>query len=269
MDNDKVNFAAEGSDPVVHINNSSWPMTPAIRTDTALEVSLDTFQSTPTRVQRIETAELAYNKLDSVNRQHVLAIMEQYGIYTAWNWAPTAMTTLTPVITATGATGADGLKILTSADIAALATAFDQNLFPDEGRTLVLDPTALWSLVNNDPKLTQQYGFHETPGSVPGVINDYYGFKIRKYVYVPTYRLVGSPGVWTKNALGSSPVSGTDFKGGIAYIAKNGIARAWGSVEFFSQMNEPTYQADVVSYSVRATARAKQQSRIGVILRTT
>jgi hypothetical protein len=268
VENDAINFAAVGGDPVVHINNTVWPLVAAPRTDTALKVSLDTFSSTPTRVQRIETAELVYNKLDSVNKQHVLAIMEQYGIYTAWNWGATANSLATPVIVATGAIDpATGVKIVLAADIAALAKAFDDLLYPDAGRTLLMSPQAIWSLINNDPKLTQQFGFQANLGSIPGVINDYYGFKIRKYVYVPTYRLVG--GIWTKNAMGATPVVGTDFKGAIAYIAKNGIVRAWGSVEFFSQMNEPTYQADMVSYAVRAIARAKQQARIGVILQTT
>ena len=267
VQNNQINLAAEGDDPDVVIDDTSV-LTPSSRSDSALTVPLNTFRTRPTIVTDMEEAELAYDKMSSINRQHVLAINQKLAKFTAFNWAPAAATAATPVVLATGSADAiDGLKIIKSADIAALSRQADALNWPQTGRTLVLDAASFWGLVDNDPKLTQQMGYlARAIGDVPGVLTNYYGWNIRMYNSTPTYRLTG--GVWTRNAFGSTPVSGTDFKGGIAYVAKQNIVKAYGTMKQFAFLNEPTAQADIVSYRVRATGKKKKEYMVAAILRT-
>lgn len=262
VDNNTINFADEGQMPEVEIDRTDWPIPVAPREDLPLEVKLNTFSSNTTLVQDYEAAELAYNKLDSVNKQHVRAINRKFARFAIYNWAPATGTDATPIIETSGAANTLGFKKLVAADIARLSAAFDAAGYPDEGRTLNLTSAMLWEFVSSDPTLLAQYG-NLIAGNVPGVVVNYLGWKIRKYNEQALFRKVGS--IWTKQAF--EAVAGVnDLRLATAYIAKEGIMKAYGTVKMYTDIDTTATQGTEINYAVRATAKRLVDRNVGGII---
>ena len=67
---DAINMAEAGLDPVVLVNNKTYPITTIQRIDTPIRIELDKFETENTLVRRPEVIEYAYDQLESVLMGH-------------------------------------------------------------------------------------------------------------------------------------------------------------------------------------------------------
>src|SRR5690242_4010622 len=113
-----------GVDPAVLINNTTYPIASAQRTDADIALTLDKFDTENTDITRDELYNLPYDKEGSVLSQHRLALEDKTAQKSAHSLAPATgkadgTTPDTPFIVTTGAADgrANARKMLTPADI--------------------------------------------------------------------------------------------------------------------------------------------------------
>ncbi|MEQ1678661.1 MAG: hypothetical protein ABL876_18335, partial [Chitinophagaceae bacterium] len=78
-----------GADPTITLNNTSWPLTAAVRVDTDVSYNLDSFSTTPHHIPWIELQSISYDKLDSILGAHTNALSEAIADKMIVNWSPT------------------------------------------------------------------------------------------------------------------------------------------------------------------------------------
>lgn len=243
VDNNTINLADAGVDPDVLVNNTSYPIAISERTDVPLALPLDYYDSKNTVVRNARLVELAYNKLESIVRQHRSAIYKKNLQKAAWNYGPSANTAFTPVL-------AVGTSIIDT--IIEAQTKFDELEVPQDGRILVLCPKHKELLKKEDKKL-----FKDIFG--PNGTRDLYGFKVYDTTVTPTYN--GTTGV--KAAFGAV-AAGTDAKSSLFY-SKYEVMRAEGTYDMFSRLKDPEARGDIIGFQKRFLALPIRSKYIGAI----
>ncbi len=251
VDNDKINLAEAGVNPDVLVNNSTYPIAISSRTDAAIALSLDTYDTKNTRLRSIETAELAYDKRTSVLYGHKMALKMKFMEKAIHAFAPGSDTDNTPVIASTGAVEG-GVKSLTFADLLSLENKFNEAEIPPEGRVLVLGATHKTQLQKQDIKL---YKDIFSSGS------SYAGFKIytladkRMPLYVKTSG--------ARVAYGTT--KGTTHTNSSVAFHKDEVMRCQGSVDMFIDLKNPKERADILGFQMRALASPIRTKGLGAI----
>ena len=227
-----LNFADAGGDPNVLINNSSYPIATNQRTDTALTIALDTYDTENTRVRNTEEIEAAYDKLDSVIRQHRNALRQKCHDKAIHAYGPASDSADTPVILTTGASAAGHLSAMSITgtfnkfaikDIANLKAKFDLNDWPVEGRCLVLHPLHQMDIINENQDLFKAFAKLQT-----GEIFELYGFKILPYTKTPIY----TEATGAKAAFGAAAAPAADTISSVAFLESE-VMKAEGDMEMF------------------------------------
>lgn len=243
-----INYTTMGADPTILKNNSSWPITASQRTDTNSTITLDTFDSTTTRVYNVEEVEAAINKLESVVKQHRNALMERISAETLFNYAPATATA-----GAFAATGANRAAVIGSqttvastlqiADIARAQQQLDILNAPQEGRVIVLSPYHREDLLRQDVSLQKQFADLKT-----GQALDLYGFKI----YVASNTPLFTKTTLARKAFGAAADNTNDCVASVVFL-QNEVMKAMGSVEMFWKPKDinPEQRADEVGFQVR------------------
>lgn len=248
----KINLAEAGVIPTVLIDNTSYPIATASRTDTPLELALKTLDTENTVVRNVEEMETAYNKMESVIYGHRQALRQKSAQLAAWNWAPASHGANTPVLLAQGtAYNALGYKKLTFQDILDLEAAFDMLDLPEEGRILLLNPIHKKDLMAEDLKLYKQ------------IMTDrkVFGFALYQSTVTPLYTEAGA-----KQAFGSAK---TDTSA-IASIAwhKDEVMRADGTTDMFVEYKSPAQRGDIIGFQKRFVALPFRSKFTGAIYST-
>lgn len=267
VENNTINFALVGADPVILKNNSSWPIVAVQRTDTALTVALDTYDSTTSRVRNVEEIEAAPDKLKSVVGQHKKQLQQVITDEGLVNYAPTSNATATPVIQTTGSTRtiviAGGTlstagNRLTLADLSNLQERFDILNYPKE-RTLLLCPAHRKDLMDADSALFKQ--FTELP---KGKVIDLFGFSVQPYNATPVYTKT----TYAKKAYGAAFDATNDVPASTAYCPGE-MMKCLGDTEAFIKPKSinPEQRADEVGFQQRAKVTTQRgQVAIGAVV---
>lgn len=243
-----LHLAEAGVDPDVLVNNAVYPVPFAQRTDTPLELPLDTFDTEGTVVRNAELAELAYDKTASVIAGHRNALRLSATQRAAHNFAPASDASFTPVLATTGAN--DGaIKRMSFDDIFKLQNRFDLMNIPQEGRILVLNPLHSMHLHMEDATRLRAI---MSEGRV-------LGFKV--YVNTETPRYNNTTGA--KVAFGAAP-AGTDAASSVAFH-KDEVCRAMGTVDMFERLRDPEQKGDIINFQMRFIALPKRSKAIGAI----
>lgn len=245
----KINLAEAGANPTVLIDNSSYPIAVASRTDVPKELALKTLDTTSTVVRNVEEMETAYDKMQSVIYGHKKELQKTAAKLSAWNWAPQSNATYTPVIAATGAVSG-GWRKLTFADVLNMRKQFDLLDIPDDGRVLVLNPIHEGDLILEDLSL---YKTVMTTSML-------FGFKIYRTSVTPVY--VATTGV--KVAYGAAPAPSTDAISSVAFH-KDEVMKAIGTIEMFAKFKDPDNKGDVINFQMRFCALPLRAKAIGAI----
>ena len=189
VENNTINFAAVGTDPVV-TKNSNATITSAQRTDTALSVTLDWYDTNTTHIYwNREEVESSYNKLVSVTKQHKQKLLQEIVTECLWNFAPA-----TAAAGASAVTGANRAAVIGSqstvagtlaiTDILRLKENWDALDFPQEGRVLVLNPYHAADLSRIDATFALKERFASLSTGTPQNI---YGFDIYVAANTPLF----------------------------------------------------------------------------------
>lgn len=242
---DKINLAEVGADPDVLINNSTYPIDIADRTDNPLELVLDTYDTKNTRVRSAEAIELNYNKVLSVTNQHQKALQNKQAQKALHAYAPASHAVKTPVLVASGGDNGLGFKRLKIADIIALKKAFDDQDFPAEGRVLVLTPQHMADLLIEDKDLFKSYA-NTAVGTIPVI----YGFEVFSSTLVPRFNK--TTGVKVAFA---AAAANTDVLASVAFIGSE-VMKCQGTYDMFHKPKEinPEERADIIGFQGRYLA---------------
>jgi hypothetical protein len=253
VENNTINFAAVGTNPVILKNNSSWPIVAAQRTDTALTVVLDTYDSTTSRVRNVEAIEAAYNKLQSVVKQHKQSLLQEMSTEAIWNYGPA--TAAAGAVAVTGANrgvviGAQSSVAATMQldDILGVKERWDALEFPADGRVLVLSPYHERDLRKQDSALFKSFT-NEKKGTSGGYLGSIYGFDMYTVGNVPLY----TKSTLAKKAYGAGADNTNDCVASVAFN-QNEVMKALGDMEMFHRemATNPEHRADEVGFQIRA-----------------
>jgi len=246
VDNNAINLAEVGADPEVVQDNNVWPLVPAQRTDIGIQIPLATFDTKPTHVTNVEEMETAYDKAQSVARQHANTLRKKASMSAAYNIGPASHTVNTPVLKTTGADRGDGNRALTYRDITELSLAFDNGDLPQAGRILILSPQHKADLKNEDIKL---YKIMMTDLSIDT-------FKIYTFTGNPRYNVTTG----AKMPYGSA----TGAVASIAFVNSE-VMRAMGTIEGEPEQRWADYRGWLLGFQMRFVALPFRAYGIGAI----
>jgi len=244
VDNNTINLADAGVDPVVLVNNTTYPIAFAERTDVPIALPLDYYDSTSTVIRNATAVQLAYAKMVSVVSQHRNAIFKKNLQKAAHAYGPSANGSNTPVI-----------EITTSMIKSTIAAqkAYDELEVPQEGRILVLSPAHKQLIQDEDYKL-----FNMVFGQNGS--NTLYGFK----VFVTTVTPVYDGTTKAKKAFGAAG-AGSDLKSSLFY-SKYEVMRADGTYDMFATLKDPGARGDIIGFQKRFLAMPIRNKYIGAII---
>ena len=256
VEKDVIHFVNIGGDPTVLVNNTSYPLEIEELEDGDKAVTLDKYQTKPTRITDDELYSLSYDKKATVIERHKEAISEKKYSRAIHAIAPNENSTATPVILTSGE-ASEGRKIMTRKDIVRLKKLFDKNKVPKAGRCLVLCSDHVADLLENDQKFYNQYYNAES-----GKINKVLGFEIYEYDDCPYYNAT----TLKKVAYGSVPAD-TDMQASIAFSPTR-MMKANGSVKTYASeaKNNPTTQENLISFRTYSICLPLKNEAMGAIV---
>jgi hypothetical protein len=240
-------------------NNISWPMDVSERTDTVVDITLNTYHWSPIRITQADKVQLSYDKMASLYNSLNGGLGERLLVeslismthYTATKWVAT--TGAAYVAHAPGATG--NRKGLTGADLRAAAGILDKQKVPIAERYLVVDSIMFWQLVDD---LSYNADRVDVINGLPSITTPLYGFTV---VSVPQVVYFTNGGVIRD--YGNAGTT-TDFAAALA-IQKSCVGFGMSDVETFVDEGNPLYQGDILSGWVLHGASYLRTDKEGVV----
>ena len=254
--NDVIHLVDVGVDPTVLVNNTTYPLEVEDLEDGDKAVTLDKFQSKPTRITDDELHAISYDKMKSVIDRHKEAFFEVKFARAIHSLAPAGNDAKTPVILTTGET-TDGRKAMTRKDIIALKKKFDKASIVKDGRILVLCGDHVADLLENDQKFADQYYNYQT-----GKISNLYGFEVYEYEKCPYYNAT----TLAKVAYGAVPAA-TDMQASVAFSLHRAM-RADGTTKTYlsEAATDPKNQANLFSMRTYTLCLPTKAEGLGAIV---
>jgi hypothetical protein len=252
-----INFQYAGAAPTASMftknfrSNGTTELPIYDRTDLPDRVKLDRYSSPQMFIPAIDLYAIKYDKKGSVNTDTAMAMIEMIVREAMWNIAPQSNTANCPVITVDATNPInpdDNRKTITKKELKAMRVKLD-NIYPSMQNkvwTLIMDVESYWDIVLNDPILTTQYGYLNTPGRVASELPDllYANFHLVCDGRTPYYTGV------SKKAFNQTPtLAAGDSKSAIVVFDQMTIAKAQGRIELFDQSRHPGKQADLSSFA--------------------
>ena len=254
VENDAINMADAGADPDVLINNTTYPIQKATRTDTPLSFELDLFETTNTIVRRPEVIEYSYDQLESVILGHRNQLRAKTAAKAAHAFAPNGNTATTPVILTTGE-AYRGRKRISVEDILYLRECFDNADIPLEGRCLVLNPAHVTDLILCDLRT-----FKDLTNIKDVKPFNFAGFSIYQTTLTPKYNV----STLEKVAFGAE-ASVTDAFCSFAFH-RDEVMKADGLVHMYARMDDPEERGAIIGFDKRFIALPIRSMGIGAIV---
>ncbi len=240
-------------------NNSSWPMDVSDRTDTVVDITLNTYHWSPMRVTQADKVQLSYDKMASLYNSlngglgERLLIESLIGMYHYTSGANVTTTGASYPAHATGATG--NRRGLTSMDIRKAAALLDKQKVPIADRWLVVDSIMFWQLVDD---LAYNADRVDVVAGLPSITTPLYGFTV---VSVPQVVYLKSDG--TIRAYAATGAT-TDNAAALA-IQKSCVGFGMSGIEIFVDEGNPLYQGDILSGWVLHGSNYLRTTKEGVI----
>lgn len=253
-ENDAINLSEAGVDPVVMINNTTYPIKIVQRVDTPIRIELDKFETENTLVRRPEVIEYAYDQLESVIMGHRNILRLRTAEKAAHAYAPAEDTTETPVIETTGIVK-EGRKMLTFEDVLSLKERFDNAGIPLEKRYLVLHPSHVTDLLRLDIK-----AFKDMMDVVNGEPKRFAGFGMLQFSRTATYNATT-----LKKKEFAAATADTDTFSSLAFYGEE-VMKADGEVYMYKREDDPEERGTIVGFDKRFIALPIRNKGIGAIV---
>ncbi|MCK0206214.1 phage major capsid protein [Ornithobacterium rhinotracheale] len=220
--------------PEVLINNNSYPLAVQEYDDDEVVISLDKYQTKPTKVTDDQVIGASYDRIDAVTKSHTNSINARKFKKALHALAPQKDEKAKANIVLDLA----GEKC-TYEDLVALKDKCDEAGWPEEGRRLVLC-NKHWNALLLDRKNFGDQLVNYKKGEVAPVIA---GFEIKKYVASPHY---GSNK--EKKAFGEV-AGGRDKPASVAFVLENTTKKVGITKQYFSEAGkDPENQANLLGY---------------------
>ncbi len=255
-ENDAINLAEAGVDPVVMINNTTYPIKVVQRVDAPIRIELDKFETENTLIRRPEVIEYSYDQLDSVIMGHRNTLRLRTAEKAAHAYSPEEDTEETPVIQTSGDTKG-ARKMLTFDDVFNLKERFDNAGIPLEKRYLVLHPSHVTDLLRLDVK-----AFKDMMDVVNGQPKRFAGFGMLQFSKTATYDFT----TLTKKAFGSEAAESDTFSS-LAFYGEE-VMKADGEVYMYKREDDPEERGTIVGFDKRFIALPIRNKGIGAIVST-
>lgn len=253
VDNDKITLAEVGLDPVVLIDNTTYPIEVTERSDTPIEITLQLFETENTLVRSPEAVELAYDKVESVIYGHKQALRTATSRIAAHAYSPASNTVNTPVLVTTGPANGEGFKRLVIKDVLLLKRKFDEADIPLDDRFLVLTPTHVEDLL-----IESSETFKDIFDLVNGMPKKFAGFGMLQFSKNAKYNHVTGAKI-AFNAVGTNAtVSSFAFQ-------KEEVMRADGKVKMYASKDDPKERATIIGFDKRFVALPFRNKGVGAI----
>lgn len=257
----KVHVPNAGAPSGVKKNRTTVPASATKRVDTNVDYDLDEYTTDPICIPHADTVELSYDKRRSVISQDREELRRNAHEGLLENWAPKqagGIVYTSGVAKAAHLNKATGKrKALTTGDVLALMTKFDEDDIPQEDRYLLLDAVMYAELLESMTN-TDSIGFFQKADAAKGVVGELYSFKVMKRSTVLRYAV--SAGAATGLA---STEAATDCAAGLAWHVTS-VRRATGEVTMFTSEDNPTYYGDIYSFLVRCGGCISRSDKKGV-----
>ena len=241
-------------------NVSNFPMSVAERTDTVIDITLNTYHWSPIRITQADKVQLAYDKMASLYNSLNGGLGERLlveSLISMTHYTATKYVTTTGSAYAAHAPDATGnRKGLTGADLRAAAGILDKQKVPLAERYLVVDSIMFWQLVDD---LSYNADRVDVINGLPSITTPLYGFTV---VSVPQVVYLTSNGS-TIRAYGATGAT-TDNAAALA-IQKSCVGFGMSDVETFVDEGNPLYQGDILSGWVLHGASYLRTGKEGVV----
>ena len=249
-----------GADPIVLVNNTTYPINSAQRTDNDIVISLDKFDTENTIITDDELYALPYDKPGSVIEQHKSVLEERTAEKAVHSLCPTADSANTPVVMTTGASNGltNARKKLTVNDIIKAKKLLDDLKVPLMNRELVLCNQHVEDLLQTSQAFKDQWY-----KAVSGQIFNMFGFIVSQFVANPLF----SNTIGQKKAFGAALDPTTDLQTSIFYYNKRAVqARGSASMYYANAKNDPKYRQSEVGFSLYHLCIPKKDTGFGAIV---
>lgn len=259
VNNKTVHVPNAGSPSGVVINRSSLPASVNQRTDYDLTYDIDELTTNPIHIPNIDMVELSYDKRQSVlmnDRTELQNAAAQNLLYKWFNSSNIFDTTGGSRTAHTSSTASGNRCKMTKATVLAIATKFNTDDVPLEGRYILLD-AAMYNDLLEDLTDKELSAFLASANAQQGTLGNLYGFGIMLRSKV--LRLTSAKALlkWESNA------AATELAAGLAW-QQGCVSRAMGDVKMFDSTDNPLYYGDIYSFLMRMGGSKRRYDNKGV-----
>lgn len=262
VNNHTVHVPNAGAPSGVKVNRATIPATSVgTRDDQDLTYDIDELTTDPVRIPNREEVELSYDKRASILANDRAALLDAAAQNLLYKWAVIGNKTLTTGANraAHTASATGNRKKITKADVLTIATKFNGQNIPAEGRYLLLD-AAMYSDLLDALTGTELSAFLASANAQKGIVGQLYGFNVMMRSQVLKVNQGKSAIVqWDATA------AATDLAAGLAW-QQSCVSRALGEVKMFDKDDDPLYYGDIYSFLVRTGGKYRRYDTKGVEL---
>lgn len=265
-----VHIPQAGASPNVVKNRSTFPAVATQRGDGSVTYALDSFTTDPVHVTWAETAELSYNKTDSVLGDHVSTLMEVIGDNILYDWVAglkQGVADNIPVANIVESTGAlDDIELgggvsvkrnaFTYKDLEKAQYLMNHQNVPKTDRYALLESKMYQQLLDS-LSANQMAAFQAAADLKNGICGRLFGFNIleRSSVLLFADKSPVVPGTEIVNTMNPAALC----------WQKDCVTIAKGDILPYQDTANPLYYGDVFSAEVKMGGRAKHQDYAGVV----
>jgi hypothetical protein len=253
-----VHIPQSGAASGVERNRTSLPATIKVRRDTDLYFGLDEYTTDPIKISNAEQVELSYNKRESILRNDKANLMKEVAINFIYDWSPTSSSFIsrTTGSSVTAHVGTGNRKAFTTADVDAVATKFNADEMPQEGRVCLLD-AYMYAQLLDSLTTSQNADFNKQADLARGVLGKYNTFEFMMRGTAAVYTTALAPKL-------NTDTSATTDNAAALFWHPNSVGRALGEVNAFEDLKNPQYYGDIYSFLVRAKGKVIRDDYKGV-----
>jgi hypothetical protein len=262
VNNDTINLADMGADPAVLVNNNTYPIASAQRTDTPIVIALDKLETENTIITDDELYALPYDMKGSVVNQHREVLEEKAAEKSLHSLCPLADGANTPIVYSTGDSNGEATprKRLVVADLVKLKKYLDLLKVPRIGRELVLNPWHVADLLMTNEAFEKQWMNKKS-----GEILDMFGFIISEMGYYPVF----DPATGQKKAFGAAAAP-TDLAASVCFYNRRAVqAKGSANMYYAEASRDPKYRQSEVGFRIHHICIPKKNTGFAALVSNT